>query len=169
VLVCRGGQSKQQCRACHQMAADMLLWRFWFKGKLESQLLIPTVACIFWHVCTYQLHRVSERERERPKTATGEPMTGFSLNLVLGSYGWYTRKQRSRYSNWLRAGQPRGRSSSPGRDKIFLLSASFIPALRPTQPSVYWVLVFFSSGVKQSGREAEHTSIQCRNYDCLEL
>jgi hypothetical protein len=29
-------------------------------------------------------------------------------------------EQRSRYSDWLRAGRPRGRSSSPGRVKTFL-------------------------------------------------
>jgi hypothetical protein len=48
--------------------------------------------------------------------------------------GW-----RSRHSDWLRAGRPRGRSSSPGRVKNFHFSASSRPVVGSTQPSVEWV------------------------------
>jgi hypothetical protein len=47
--------------------------------------------------------------------------------------------QHSRYSDWLRAGRSRGQSSSGNSGKIFLLSASFIQSLGPTQPLVQWV------------------------------
>jgi hypothetical protein len=40
---------------------------------------------------------------------------------------------RSRYSDWLLAGRPRGWSSSPSRTKNFIFSTSSIPALGPTQ------------------------------------
>jgi hypothetical protein len=43
------------------------------------------------------------------------------------------RNLRSRYSDWLRAGRPSDRSSSPARGNIFLLSRS---VLGPTQPPV---------------------------------
>jgi hypothetical protein len=40
-----------------------------------------------------------------------------------------------RDSDWLRAGRPKGRSSSPGTVKIFLFSTSLRQALEPTQTS----------------------------------
>jgi hypothetical protein len=54
-------------------------------------------------------------------------------------------------------GRPRGWSSSPGRVKNFLFSASCIPALQPTQPHIQWVLGALSPGVKRQGREADHS------------
>jgi hypothetical protein len=59
----------------------------------------------------------------------------------------------SRYSDWLRVGRPRGRSSNPGRVKNFLFSTQSRPALRSTQPPIQWV-----PGAKWSGREADHSS-----------
>jgi hypothetical protein len=40
------------------------------------------------------------------------------------------------YSDWLRAGWPTGRSSSPGRNKNFLFSISSRLSLRLTQPTI---------------------------------
>jgi hypothetical protein len=50
--------------------------------------------------------------------------------------------QLSRYRGWLRAGRPRGRSSCPGRGKIFLLSTSFRPILGLTQSPIQWEPVY---------------------------
>jgi hypothetical protein len=47
--------------------------------------------------------------------------------------------QRSRYSDWLRAGRPRGQSSSPGRVKNFLFSTSSRQLLGPNQLPIQWV------------------------------
>jgi hypothetical protein len=47
--------------------------------------------------------------------------------------------ERSRYSDWLRAGRRRGRSSSPRRVKNFLFSTSSRPGLGPTQPPLQWL------------------------------
>jgi hypothetical protein len=58
--------------------------------------------------------------------------------------------QRSRYSDWLRAGRQRGRV------KNVLLSTSSIPALGPTQP-IRWVLEILSPVVKWPGSEADHS------------
>jgi hypothetical protein len=57
----------------------------------------------------------------------------------------------------LRAGRPRGRSSSPGRVKNFLFSTSFRPALGPTQPPIQRVPEALSPRVKRPGREADHS------------
>jgi hypothetical protein len=59
--------------------------------------------------------------------------------------------QHSRYSDWLRAGRPRGRSSSPDSVKNFLASTSSRPALGPTPPPIQWV-----PGIKRPGGEADH-------------
>jgi hypothetical protein len=62
----------------------------------------------------------------------------------------------SRYSDWLRAGRPRGRSLSPGRGNIFS---------SPRRPYRFWgptSLIFngcqgiFLWGVKRTGRESDH-------------
>jgi hypothetical protein len=63
----------------------------------------------------------------------------------------------SRYSDWLRAGRLRGRSSSPGRVKNFLFSTSSRPALGSTQPPIQWVPGALFPGVKRPGREADHS------------
>jgi hypothetical protein len=65
--------------------------------------------------------------------------------------------QRSRYRDWLQAGQPMGGISSPGRVKNFLFSTSSRLALGPTQPTIQWAPGALSLGVKQSGREADHS------------
>jgi hypothetical protein len=67
---------------------------------------------------------------------------------------YVTRK--SRYSDWLRAERPRGRSSSPGRVKNFLFSTSK-PALGSTQPPIQWVPGTLPPGVKRLRREADHS------------
>jgi hypothetical protein len=59
--------------------------------------------------------------------------------------------------DWLRAGRPRGRSSSPGRVKNFLLCTLFRSALGPTQPSTQWVSAALSPWVKRQGRETDHS------------
>jgi hypothetical protein len=64
---------------------------------------------------------------------------------------------RRLYSDWLRAGRLRGRSSSTGRVKNFLFSKSSRPALGSTQPPIQWVPGVLSPGVKRPGREADHS------------
>jgi hypothetical protein len=59
--------------------------------------------------------------------------------------------------DWLRAGSPRGRSSSPGRVKNYLFSKSSRLALRSTQPPIQLVPGALSPGVKRTGREADHS------------
>jgi hypothetical protein len=44
-----------------------------------------------------------------------------------------------RYADWLRAGRPSSRSSSPSRVKNFLFSTSSRPVLGSTQPTIRWV------------------------------
>jgi hypothetical protein len=49
------------------------------------------------------------------------------------------------------------RSSSPGRVKNFLFSASSRPILGLTQPPIQWVPGALSPGVKRQEREADHS------------
>jgi hypothetical protein len=66
-------------------------------------------------------------------------------------------EQRNRYSDWLRPGRLRDRTSSPGRVKNFLFSTSSRPALRPNQLSIQRVPGALSPGVRQEGRDADHS------------
>jgi hypothetical protein len=94
---------------------------------------------------------------------TSIPIIGI---IFLNIFHYHKPGYRSRYSDWLRAGRPRGWSSSPGRGKNFLLSTASRPALGPTHPSIQWVPGAVSLGVKRPGREADHsprTSAQVKN------
>jgi hypothetical protein len=62
-----------------------------------------------------------------------------------------------RYSDWLPAGRPKGRSSSSSRVKNFLYSTSARAALGPTQPLIQWVPGALYPEVKQPGPEADHS------------
>jgi hypothetical protein len=64
--------------------------------------------------------------------------------------------QCSQYSDWLRAGQPRGQSSSPGRGKNFPFSTLSSPTLGPTQPLLQWVQGSLSMQIKWSLCEANN-------------
>jgi hypothetical protein len=61
-----------------------------------------------------------------------------------------------RDSDWLRAGPPRGWSSSPGRGKVVILSAPSRPVLEPTQFHIQWVSGALSPGVKRPKRETDN-------------
>jgi hypothetical protein len=56
-----------------------------------------------------------------------------------------------------RLNKPRSRSSSPGRIKNFLFPTLSRPALGPAQPPIQWVPGALSLGVKQLGRDADHS------------
>jgi hypothetical protein len=68
---------------------------------------------------------------------------------------------RSRNNDWLRAGRPRGRSSSPGRVRNFFDVVQTGSAV--TQP------IQLVPGVKRSVREADHTSSYCRSQENVDL
>jgi hypothetical protein len=57
----------------------------------------------------------------------------------------------ARYSDWLRAGRPWSRSSSPGEGKNFHFSVSSRPVLRSTQPPIQWVTRGNFPGSKVAG------------------
>jgi hypothetical protein len=73
--------------------------------------------------------------------------------------GW-----RSWYSDWLRAGRPRGRSWGHGRMKNFVFSTSRT-AVEHIKPPIQWVPAALSPEVKRPGREAGYlpTSAKVKN------
>jgi hypothetical protein len=93
---------------------------------------------------------------QRRLTGADVQSLGKPCLYLSGNYFGYPH---SRYSDWLRAGRPRGRSSSPGRGKIFLFSTLSRPVLGPTQPLIQWVLGALSPGVKRPGCEANHSPL----------
>jgi hypothetical protein len=63
--------------------------------------------------------------------------------------------KRSRYIDWLRAGRPRDRSSSPGRVKNFLQVVQIGSGVHRTSYPMGTGGSF--SGLKRPGREADHS------------
>jgi hypothetical protein len=80
---------------------------------------------------------------------------GLSFTAVIFSS---TSHLWSRYSDWLRVGRPRGRSSGPSRVKNCLFSTSSRTALGSTQLPIQLVPEGgLSPGVKRPGREVDHS------------
>jgi hypothetical protein len=101
---------------------------------------------LFIHFGVMKLFRPSS-ESEPTRTLIFERDVMIILNYIFME----EPGKLSRYSDWLRAGQRRGRSSSPGRIKNFFFTL-LRPALGSTQPLTQWV-----PGVKRTGREADHS------------
>jgi hypothetical protein len=104
-------------------------------------ITLRQVECPLRHVCYCMSYRTWQFECTR---------IFVPLKILVLAY------QRSRYSDWLRAGRQVGQSSCPDRVKNFLFSTPSRPALVPTQP-VQWVPGALSPGVKRQGREADHS------------
>jgi hypothetical protein len=68
-----------------------------------------------------------------------------------------------RYSDWLQAGWPKGRSSSHGRGKLYLLSTSSKPVLGLIQYPIEWVQEPLSSRVKRPVPEGDHSPAKVIN------
>jgi hypothetical protein len=81
------------------------------------------------------------------------PWIGKRIEIVklLDLHSFNGAGYRSRYSDWLRAGRPSGRSSIRRRVKNFLFSTSSRPALRSIQPPIHWVRGALSRGLKRPG------------------
>jgi hypothetical protein len=81
-----------------------------------------------------------------------ELITGSILFLSLCKYT-YIYVYFSRYSDELRTGRP-GFDSRKGKEILF--SNASRPALRPNKSPNQWIQGPFSSGIKWSGRKADH-------------
>jgi hypothetical protein len=85
------------------------------------------------------------------KASTGTTLRG--ALLIFSSIKLQPRKKNVTF--W--AGRLRGRSSSPGRGKIILLSTASRPVLGLTHPPIQWVLGALSPEVKRPGSDADHS------------
>jgi hypothetical protein len=106
-------------------------------------------ACTFLAVnsCPTSIHRTKVCGQTEE---THEPTQGIWHN------GWHSKHLRSRYSDKLWAGWPRGRSSNPGRINNIFFTSSRV-ALESTQPHIQWVPWTLSTGVKRPGCESDHS------------
>jgi hypothetical protein len=131
------------------------------------------LCCMFTNTATQHLPDVAQHNHTR---TWHPPAYQMFLSCLAAGYRVITlpfcfssaeeQGQLSRYSDWLRAGRPTGPSPIPERGKIFLLSTSSRPALRPTQPPIEWVPGVLSLGAKRSGSEADRsppTSAEVKN------
>jgi hypothetical protein len=87
----------------------------------------------------------------------------------LGGYETVPPSKRSRYSDWLRAGRPRGRSSIFGVVKNVHFSLSCRPALGPTKPPIQWVPGSFPGGKVAVAWSWPLTSNYCRGQENVDL
>jgi hypothetical protein len=82
--------------------------------------------------------------------------------IIKHSCPWYLLSPVSMV-NRLQAGQP-GFDSRQVQD-IFLLGTASGPTMVPTQPPIQMAPGVLSPGVRRTGREADHTSIRCRDQE----
>jgi hypothetical protein len=133
-----------QCRSVHVFFARQIA-RYWFHSGQNS---VPPSADNSNPLATNvskqsHLKPVAQLVLQSSRAVCGGPNTDNSYATWRYDITWYI--------NWLRTGRPRGRSSSPGRGKIFLLSTSTRPVLGPTQPPIEWVPGALSPGCKAAG------------------
>jgi hypothetical protein len=105
-----------------------------------------------WHKSESTVTRLRVRRQEN---RTSIPGRSIDSSVTTSSKLALKSTQLSRYSDWLRAGRRRGRSSRSDRVKNFLFSMSSRPAVGFTQPPIQCVPWVLSWKVKWSGREAD--------------
>jgi hypothetical protein len=86
-----------------------------------------------------------------PSTQSGSPLAIIPLapKFLMSIKVWTL--WGSRYSDWLRAGRPRGRSLNPNSIKKCIFYTSSTPALGLTKPRIQWVPGALSRREKAAG------------------
>jgi hypothetical protein len=123
-----------------EIGYDILRWLNWFRVGSNCWTVCP-----LWYICG--LHKNDKYLGQISKIS----VIAFVLIPFIFIYAFWrghgiiyriciTWEQGylSRYGDWLRAGRPMGRSSSPGTVKNFFFSMSSRPALGPTQLPIQW-------------------------------
>jgi hypothetical protein len=90
--------------------------------------------------------------RDRSELAGDAALQGMPLCVFPSGMLYFLIKVEPSILSFVMGGRPTGRSSSPGRGKIFLSSTSPRPVLGPTQPPIQWVPGALSPRVKRPGR-----------------
>jgi hypothetical protein len=111
---------------------------------------------LLFSIFTAMIGLRGREEEPAEKIYKSKPRTDFTtltsrLYLSCFSLLLVEPEELSRYSDWLRAGRLKGRSSSPSRGKNFDFSKSSRKALKSTQPPIQWVPEAFSPGGKAAG------------------
>jgi hypothetical protein len=111
-------------------------------------------------------HRFAGTNRHKKRLHHSKYPTSIVISVSLTGYGslliiikLYNYSRVAGIAQWYSAGLRDGRSvvRFPAGVGIFLLTTASRSALRPTQPLIQWVPGALSLGVKQPGREADHS------------
>jgi hypothetical protein len=81
----------------------------------------------------------------------------FSMIIIILPFTAKTRDSAVSYSDWLLAGQPRDRISSPNIFKNFHFFTSSRPALGAGQHAIQWAPGIINMWVKRPGRETNNS------------
>jgi hypothetical protein len=137
------------CKHLNKRGTELLLSSLLLLLNLSTMMKINTVSYLVIRSMNSGLHiKVLQCQNFSRKSSSELSVTYPSTSEP---------RQLSRYSDWLRAEQPRGRSSCAGGGKNFHFFMSYRPVLRPTQPTIQWVRGVLSSGVKRPGSETDHS------------
>jgi hypothetical protein len=124
--------------------------------------LLSFYVILFWHCPLFTLqssenhilkngHWTRNVGRNCNIATLREVLMASSLSRWHFLYATYMRINEQGYSDWLRAGHPMGRISSPCRVNNFLFSTFSRPAMGPTQPLIQRVAVNLSPRVNRQG------------------
>jgi hypothetical protein len=128
-------------------------WRNWGCGRITTQMVGRHIVKLSQDLVRWQLG-VQPLDSAILEFSYFQFLNVFVIKLNhLYVYYIHLREPEnlSRFNDWLRAGRPRGRSSSPSKVKKFLFSTSSRPALRSTQPPIQWVPGALPQGGKAAG------------------
>jgi hypothetical protein len=129
----------------------------WKQYTVLEQCLceISSVKTIIWCASMLKWHAYIHTFREHPYI---KYMNYTDKRRLYFKYSVNHLKTRSQDSDWIRVRRSRHRSSSPGRNKFFLLSIQFWPVLGPTKLPIQWVKRALSSRGKRQSRSWPLTS-----------
>jgi hypothetical protein len=127
---------------------------YWWEGKFTARLPSNELQRCIHYCCPHSSLRVCLLQKFTLPWFYSEPhFCNYKMRMFI-----IEPEYRSWYSDSLRTGRPRDRSSSPSGHKIFILSTSIISVLGPIRAPIQWVPRAPSPEVKQPRREADRSS-----------
>jgi hypothetical protein len=147
--VCRPAENISECLLIYRLSDDVASNWWVCHDVVEMAMMTSWYKWTAIMTCFRWTNSVAELEITHCLTFVKILVRIFKIMtpcIPLGEYQYFGYIQRSRYSDWLRAGRLRGKGSSPGRVKKFHFSMLSRPVLGSTQPPIQWVLGALSRG-----------------------